>query len=49
VTELIQAGGNTLCSEIHVLVYSIWNKKELSEQWKDSVVVPVHKNGDKTK
>jgi hypothetical protein len=27
--ELIQAGGETLWSEIHKLVNSIWNKEEL--------------------
>jgi hypothetical protein len=25
--ELIQAGGKTLCSRIHKLVHSVWNKK----------------------
>jgi hypothetical protein len=30
---LIQAGGET-CSEIHELIDSIWNKEELSQQWK---------------
>jgi hypothetical protein len=32
--ELIQAGGKTLLSEIHKLVHSIWNKEELSDQWR---------------
>jgi hypothetical protein len=32
--ELIQAGGNTLCTEIHRLINSIWNKEELPQQWK---------------
>jgi len=27
--ELIQAGGNTLHSEIHKVINSIWNKEEL--------------------
>jgi hypothetical protein len=27
--ELIQAGGNTLCSEIHKCINCIWNKEEL--------------------
>jgi len=27
-TELIQAGSNTLCSEIHKLIMSIWNNEE---------------------
>jgi len=31
--ELIQAGGNTLCSEIHKLIISISNKEELPQQW----------------
>jgi hypothetical protein len=27
---------------------SIWNKEELPVQWKESIIVPVHKKGDKT-
>jgi hypothetical protein len=30
--ELIQAGGETLMSEIHKLINSIWNKEELPDQ-----------------
>jgi hypothetical protein len=26
----------------------IWNKEELPHQWKESVVVPIHKKGDKS-
>jgi hypothetical protein len=33
VAELIRAGGNTLCSEIHKLINSILNKEELSKQF----------------
>jgi hypothetical protein len=44
----IQAGGKTLLSAIHKLINYIWNKEELPEQWKESVIVPVHKKGDKT-
>jgi hypothetical protein len=46
--ELIQAGGETLRSEIHKLINSIWNKEELPEQCKESILVPAHKKGDKT-
>ena len=28
-TELIKAGGKTICSEIHKLISSIWNKVKL--------------------
>jgi hypothetical protein len=34
--ELIQAGGETLWSEIHVLINSIWIKEKLPDQWKES-------------
>jgi hypothetical protein len=33
--ELIQAGGETLHSEIHKLIRFIWNKEELPHQWED--------------
>jgi hypothetical protein len=48
VAELIQAGGEILVSVIHKLINSIWNNEELTDQWKESVVVPIHKKGDKT-
>jgi hypothetical protein len=46
--ELIKAGGRTIRSEIHKLINYIWNKEELPEQWKESIVVPIYKKGDKT-
>jgi hypothetical protein len=46
--ELIQAGGEMLLSAIHKLVNSTWNKEELPNQWKESIIVPIHKKGDKT-
>jgi hypothetical protein len=46
--ELIKAGGRTIHSEIHEVINSIWNKKELPEQWKESIIVPIYKKGDKT-
>jgi hypothetical protein len=46
--DLIKAVGETLCSEIHKLICSVWNKEELSQQWKESIIVPIHKKGGKT-
>jgi hypothetical protein len=46
--KLIQAGGEVLCSEIQKLIKCIWNTEELPDQWKESIVVPVHKKGNKT-
>jgi hypothetical protein len=46
--EVIQAGGEILLSAIHKLINSDWDKEELPDQWKESIIVPVHKKGDKT-
>jgi hypothetical protein len=47
-SELIKAGGETLYSEVHRPVCSIWNKEKLPQQWKESIIVPIYKKGDKT-
>jgi hypothetical protein len=46
--KLIKAGSETLFSQIHKLICSIWNKEELPQQWKESIIIPIHKRGDKT-
>jgi len=46
--ELIKTGGRTIRFVIHKLIISIWNKEELPEEWKESIIVSIHKKGDKT-
>jgi hypothetical protein len=46
--QLIKAGGETLCSEMHKLIHSIWNTEELPQQWKESIIVPIYKKDEKT-
>jgi hypothetical protein len=46
--ELVKAGCETLYSETHKLICSIWYKEELQQQWKESIIVPIHKKGDKS-
>jgi hypothetical protein len=46
--EMIEAGRKILWSETHKLINSIWNNEELPDLWKSSVIVPIHKKGDKT-
>jgi hypothetical protein len=47
-TELIQAGGDTLRLDIHRPINYDWNKEELSQQWKESVILFICKKGDKS-
>ena len=44
----IKAGGTTMCLAIHKLITSILKKEKLPEEWKESIIVPTHKKGDKT-
>ena len=48
VAELIRDGGNSLLAKIYKLVLAIWKKDILQEQWKESIIVPIHKKGGKT-
>ena len=46
--KLVKAGGGTIRCAIYNLIIAIWNKGELSGEWKESIIVPIHKKGDKT-
>jgi hypothetical protein len=46
--EQIQAGSEILLSAIHKCINSVWNREELPDQWKESIIVPIHKMGDKS-
>jgi hypothetical protein len=45
--DLIKAGGRIIQSGTHKLIISFWNKEQLPEEWKESVIVPIYKKGDK--
>ena len=46
--ELIQDSGNSLLTEIYKLVLAVWKKEMLPEQWKESIIEPIYKKGEKT-
>jgi len=45
--EMTEAGGRKFHSESHKRITSIWNKKELTKEWKQSIIIPIYKD-DKT-
>jgi hypothetical protein len=39
--ELVETERETLRTEVHKLINSIWSKEELFEQWKEYIVVSI--------
>ena len=46
--KLIKVGGGKIRYVIHKLLISIWNKEELPEEWKESIIILIYKKGNKT-
>jgi hypothetical protein len=46
--NVIKVRGEILLSAIHKLINTLWNKEELPDQWKESIIVPIHKKCNKT-
>ena len=44
--EMIQAGGEQLVRQIHLLCNKAWNESTIPEEWSKSILVPVPKKGD---
>ena len=43
--ELIKSGCRTIRCAIHKLSIAVWNKEKLPKEWKESIIVPIHKDG----
>ena len=42
-SELIKYGGNKLLSRIYDLVRQVWEEERIPEEWKETIIVPIHK------
>ena len=45
--ELIKYGGNKLLNRMYELVTQIWEEERIPEEWKKTIIVPIHKRGDR--
>ena len=45
--EWIKYGGNKLLNIIYALVRQIWKEERIPEEWKETIIVPIHKKGDR--
>jgi hypothetical protein len=45
--ELFKVGGRKIRYEIHNFIISIWNKEDLPELWKQSIIVLIYKKSIK--
>jgi len=45
--ELIKYGGNKLLNRMYELVRQIWEEERIPEEWKATIIVPIHKRGDR--
>lgn len=48
-SECLKYGGDFLHQQIHQLIICIWNEEQIPEAWKESIIIPIHKKGDKLK
>jgi hypothetical protein len=47
--ELIKCGGYKLMRRIYELVKQIWEEEIIPAEWKKTIIVPIHKRGDRDK
>ena len=45
--ELIKYGGDKPLNRMYELVRQIWKEERIAEEWKETIIVPIHKRGDR--
>jgi len=47
IPELVKQGGRTLKQRLYKLILMIWEKEQLPNQWKEGIICPMYKKGDR--
>jgi hypothetical protein len=45
--EMIKYGRDGLLKQVFVLIYKVWNKEKMPEEWSTAVICSIHKKGSK--
>jgi hypothetical protein len=45
-SELIKFGGESPIKRIYELIRKVWAQEKIPNEWKRSIICPIHKNGD---
>ena len=46
--EMLKHGGTVLAIELHQLIIKVWNSECIPDDWRQAVLIPIPKAGDKT-
>jgi hypothetical protein len=46
--EALRAGGDTVVERLHALIRQVWDTENVPEDWKDGMIIPLHKKGDRS-
>lgn len=46
--ELIKQGGERMLTELHNLITNIWRRECIPDEWRESIITPVFKKGDRS-
>jgi len=44
---MIKCGENELLNRMYELLRQIWEEERIPEEWKETIIVPIHKRGDR--
>lgn len=45
--ECLKEGGHRIVETIHKLIQKIWEQESMPDEWKEGVIIPIHKKGNR--